>query len=162
MHPQHSKVHVNWQSAPQQRVETVLTFRPYLHNDWTLKGKQVVHCTSLCTALRNPFEFCDSDKSTTNAPYFSAAAFLHCAPTKATWTSIPAVHTPYETSIRRLRGDFRQNGRFSPKYPGATRTRVEKQMLGGGFRALYRWFSASLNRYDSQKLRTARLVTIIY
>jgi hypothetical protein len=42
------------------------------------------------------------------------------------------------------------------------RTRVEKQMLGGGFRALYRWFSASLNRYDSQKLRTARLVTIIY
>ena len=29
------------------------------------------------------------------------------------------------------------------------RTRVEKQMLGGGFRALYRWFSASLNRYGS-------------
>ena len=75
-----------------------------------------MHCTSLCTAIRNPFEFCDSDKSTTNAPYFSAAAFLHSPPTKATWTSIPAVHTPYETSIRRLRGVFRQNGDFRQNY----------------------------------------------
>ncbi len=101
MHPQHSNVHINWRSTPQQRVETVLTFRPYLHNDWTLKGKQVVHCTSLCTAFWNSFEFCDSDKSTTNAPYFSAAAFLHSAPTKATCVgeSGASLHTGQDLAV---------------------------------------------------------------